>query len=129
MKTKSDYITNSSSTSYIISIPKKFNIEKCIEYMAENEKFEYIDGICETLDDYKKELTRIFNDLKTGDILYEYECDYEIYNEIIDMICNNKLCIEKLYIPSDCGRILNINSPKHQDMINGLELEIFKYES
>jgi hypothetical protein len=96
MKIKQDFITNSSSTGHVVSIPKDFNAnqEDILKYFESHEHDIDIDD-----DENKWEKTRIIAEfeecielLKSGDNIWCYGdegCDLRIYSTILDICSYN----------------------------------------
>lgn len=137
MKIKNDFVTNSSSTSYIVSIPERFDIHECLKHMREKNLFENLEDYLSDFDvdedgdgydGFIVEIVEIFGYLKSGDILEESESDCNVYEELINVLVNNNFCIRTIDVPSECSSVMNINSKDNQEKINKLEVGVFKYE-
>jgi len=118
MKIKSDFVTNSSSTSYLVYIPDNFKIEKfrdmILEHFDEDLKealdcFEPNDDGDLTIDEIIEKLFKEFNDLISSGVSYQYENNfYYIMNDLLDKL--DLVLDTEENSSSDNGVITNINS-------------------
>jgi len=139
MKLKSDFVTNSSSTSYIVYIPDRFDIEKCLNVLKSKDSFNYFDDyfnnnyndsddLDKAIEYYMDEILNIFMYFKDGSSLEEIDIDCNIYNEIVEIIRDNKFVLNIFDADSEHGYILDINSSKYRNQMDLLDMEVFEYE-
>ena len=119
MKRKIDFITNSSSCSYLVYIPDSFDFKKAIE-----DNMELIDKelskewIAEEFskDEFILELKQMYSYLsRNGETSAE---SFEVYSVLSDILSKNSFIVEGI----DCGEnessfMININSKQHQKTI------------
>ena len=119
MKRKLDFITNSSSCSYLVYIPDSFNFKKSIE-----DNMELIDKelskewIAEeyTKDEFISELKQIYSYLiRNGET---DAAQFEVYTVLTDILSNNSFMLEGI----ECGEnessfMININNKRFQKAI------------
>lgn len=136
MKIKNSFVTNSSSTGYIVSIPDRFNIKECVEYLDANHLFQNLDNL-EDVDEEKDRfinyIISLFETLRDDDVIGTYDCDNGCenvaYYEIINIIQDNKLIICEVDLGPDEGYIENLNRKTLEDKLNQIEKQKFPYEN
>ena len=112
MKVKLSFVTNSSSTSYIVFIPNTFkpspdDIIDTYSHRLDGGWFEE----CNEDEIVKKVLEKI-EDLKCGEIIYEYDT-YEEYAIISDLCNHHDFILASVDISSDGnGTITNVKREK-----------------
>lgn len=126
MKIKQDFITNSSSTSYLVYIPDNFDIRKfkdMIKVNFQDDVTEYCDNIPDkpiTEDEFFQFFFNEFNNLiKQGD-LYQYDNSQLFYlaSNIIDEL---ELVLSDEPTGSDAGLIQNVNVKIIKEKINTIK--------
>jgi len=112
MKIKTDFVTNSSSTGFIVSIPKDFvtDIKKIIEH------FEYYNHEIDMYEDTLTSESRILSEfntcldlLKDGDNLWYYGdegTDWRIYNAMTEICDENGFLMAVMDISSEGNNII-----------------------
>lgn len=114
MKIKSDFVTNSSSTSYLVFIPDNFDYEIVNRVIDASHTIQKdIEELNEWTErkgkDCKKEIEDAFKDLVNGKSVYHYDCDsfytiHEILHELGLVVSVKELS------GSQDGHIINLNS-------------------
>ena len=108
MKIKSDFVTNSSSTSYLVYIPEKFDINNFTNLILESSDIDdYLEddeSKEEFLDRFKEE----FNYLLASGSSYQY--DNRFYYMLVDLFEKLELNVESWDTSSENGMIINVNS-------------------
>ncbi len=113
MKIKSDFVTNSSSTSYVVYIPEGTSFERLS--ISDRLKFrvyeliEQTDGdeVVKTEDEIKagmNELKKVYNDFVKNGNYYDYD-NYTKYTILEELLGENKLVILSMDTCSDGGSI------------------------
>ena len=108
MKIKSDFVTNSSSTAFVVMVPNSF-------YINEDEIKTYINNnYDETYEEAKEveafdEMYDCIASLKKGDNLWSYGTDgvhFTIYNSILDLCSEHKFILASLEINGEGNNII-----------------------
>lgn len=112
MKIKSDFVTNSSSTCYVVFVPNRFipsdeDIKKAID---EEKTYWDDDEYQPLLDDFEKtkeEVMECLELLKEGENIYRNEygdgVDHRIYSVVQMIVSSNGFDITSVEMPSDGG--------------------------
>ena len=126
MKIKTDFVTNSSSTSYIVFIPKDFIIEKK-HITEENLRYDFGDLLKHTNDDWKRSLYAL-NDglevLKEKGIIW---CDglkvqrgYEGFYALHCILMEQKFELQTYNSGPEDGKIHNVGKYSEKIMLHWL---------
>lgn len=113
MKVKMGFVTNSSSTSYLVFIPDKFELTKFVHLIDDDFKEMFLEGEDEhdpemTYDSY---IQGIFDKLKKNGMIGE--CDQRLaYYGLIEILRNLELVVHSWDDGPDAGRIIDLNSIK-----------------
>jgi len=109
---------------HLVCIPDKFDIKECVNYIRKNNSFKYLNMSEELeavvdLDEYSKAIIFLFEMLKKGMILTEVSAENDlerfIYNELIEIIQDNDLIVDKIDIQSDGGCILKVSKKLYEE--------------
>jgi len=89
LKVKKDFITNSSSTSYVFAIPEKLNItiEEIKKYLEEDREPEDFLSLNEVYD----ECLSIVNKLKNGEVVIQEDFPHQAYSVVVDYLYHRNL--------------------------------------
>ena len=116
MKVKFSFVTNSSSTAYIVFIPDNFKASRKDIMDIYSEELEgYYDELNE--DDIVKEINEKIEDLKFGETIWEYD-EYMAYAIIRGLCSYHDFILTSLDVSSDGnGTITNIKKEKFIDIL------------
>ena len=125
MKLKTDFVTNSSSTAYVVLIPKNFHISEDdieITWGSVDEEEEI------TAELIKRETIELINDLKDGDSIWYYGFDGvhpEIYNTVLEVCEKNKFILSTKDLNGEGNNMIQgIEEEKIKEIIfNSINLE------
>jgi hypothetical protein len=104
---KNDFVTNSSSTCFIVSIPEKFEVsdeeiqntlQKTFEDFYDPEELET------SFTEFVEIVREYIESLKCGECVYEYDIEYDacfVYDVIEKILENNSFILTSLDIHSD----------------------------
>lgn len=118
MKVKTDFITNSSSTNYIVLIPSTLSLKRCLSIREQA-------GINLPDDIEIEELTEHFRELRCMGFVQEFDIGVPYFDFLSDMLKELDLVVCKFDAGPDIGCIVNVidNLKKKLDVITG-ETEI-----
>jgi len=130
---KSDFITNSSSTAYIVLIPNDYRLSAEAFYQTYNSKKEHYD---EAIDATMEECEAIIELLKEGENVYA-NGDFHhndsllggvsnfIWEIILDIFCDDNLLLNSLDTSSDTPNIIiGVTQEKTQEiLLNHINLQ------
>jgi hypothetical protein len=112
LKLKGDFVTNSSSTSYVVFIPEDFEIKSFDDLENPYDNFDEED------DDEILEIVRVgLKRVKEGDTLYE-EDDYSILSLLKDICNKNGFVLDMIDTDSDRGVLSGITKEAIEKVLN-----------
>lgn len=119
MKIKQDFVTNSSSTSYVVYIPENFDIDDWIR--KKSELFEFHDEESPNQSIVKK----IVEKLKHGEQVWQDDVDrsFNSYNFVYDLFQELGMILKDTDTSSESGRMINIGTCKIKQQMNKIEIE------
>jgi len=122
MKFRASEVTNSSSTSFMVFIPEKLEIQKFLHLIPEQSKKDYKEWItnedpeAESLEDMVvSQFGLIASDVMT---YCEDGVEYIAYWAVLDILEELELVIRKWDSSMGCGAIFNISNKEIQDKID-----------
>ena len=130
MKIKGDFITNSSSTSYVVYIPDDFDYKDHIEELKTDDIWKDYDH--EEEKEYKKKIWKqieyTFNELKTSEdsIPGEKGCMPPWYYIVEHFIEKKGFVVSEVNVGSCEGTITNVNNPAIKKKIELIRKKIEK---
>jgi len=106
VKTRDGFISNSSSSSFVVVLSPKFNIDKFIDenYEKNPDTDEELVFAEEALS--RSELVDVIKQIRSGKIIYENDCDYGIYVSLQEKL--KDFVIVENEIGPDEGHILGL---------------------
>ena len=120
MKIKLDFITNSSSTSYIVYVPKDFNIEKFL-HLARDYDESQIEAYDTTKEKLKQSSIKLMNELLKNGCIDEYENVLE-FTIIIQVLRKLDLIIVDMDTSSSGdGLVFDVNNEKYIEKIKTIK--------
>ena len=132
MKIKSDFVTNSSSTSYIVAISENLTFTKQ-EILATDAYQNYrTDEEDQSAKEYIDACQKGLRELKKGEGIYAYDFDSDIgppqmaFYSIVELLDNKELVLLSFESGSDDGKILSLDKEKIINTCLALSDDILK---
>lgn len=129
MKIKSDFVTNSSSTAYVVCIPSDFKAKKddVIKYMKTYDDYDYLVGGEEINEDKVLDnINTALDELKGGDEVWQQDLDDEYidFHILLEICENNNFLIKAFEYHSDgCNQMHGIKQKIIEDWIVATKLK------
>lgn len=129
MKRKADFVTNSSSTSYIVCVSDKYTITKNdIENHIWDYEIQYEGDYIEDFHDSDEfigitieKLNKMLHSLRMGQELNTYDNDYELWRLLADLLNDTNFVVAAIDSSPDDNRIIGIPIVKLKAIINETE--------
>ena len=121
MKVKNDFVTNSSSTSYIVAIPDNFDPEKYFDKFIEctlDATGESLEFINESID--KKTFCNTLINLSLGTNIWQ-DNFYETFRGFYEFFERLGFVIAEINSGPDDGTITSVSQTKLKEIVNKLE--------
>lgn len=132
MKIKSDFVTNSSSTSYIVAVSKNLTFTKQ-EILETDSYVNYTKYEDEPIaEDYVKSCKRGLAELKKGEGVYSYDFDSAVgpptmaYYSVVELLGQKELILLSFESSADDGKILSLDKEKIMNAFLVLSDDILK---
>lgn len=114
MKIKQDFVTNSSSTAWIVYVPENYSIP-INEFISEI-KNNYDEDDYENLN-IEEVLNEILEDLKNGHTIINSDMEYPIYNTACGFFSRDDLVVDIRNIPQSYDYIIGLKKEKIVEVI------------
>jgi hypothetical protein len=112
MKIRQGFVSNSSSSSFVVYVPKNFELTDEIMEIAINTADEIDIDDENELNTFKENVVYAIDSLKSGKSIHEYDIDYDVFNSVYEILEKNNLIVTSINGGPDDGKIVGLSETK-----------------
>jgi len=114
MKIRSGFVSNSSSSIFVILFPPKFDKKSILDKIEENSEF---GEVCDDYNITEKALKdKVLKALKSEDDIYEYD-DHKVMR-VLEEVIPSKYIVASFDTSSDMGQMIFLDTNKIEEILN-----------